>query len=114
MLGRVQRGKNLRTALLALAVGAAAVGACSRAHECRPGTLFVNVDFAPYSGVERVHVEVMVTGEATRTMTFDVRPPAADSGGIQVNFDTYPAGKVAQVIIRLEGASGTLATRNVS
>ena len=71
-------------------------------------------DFAPYSAVERVAVDVMVAGETTRSDTFDVRPPGADSGGVQVNFDTYPAGKHADVAIRLEGASGTLATRNVN
>ena len=82
MRGRVHRGRNLRAALLALAAGAAAVGACTRAHDCRPGTLFLNVQFAPYSGVQRVFVEVMVAGETTRSMTFDVQPPAADSGGV--------------------------------
>jgi len=111
MRGRVHRGNNLRTALLALAVSAA-VGACTRAHDCRPGTLFLHVDFAPYTSVERVYVEVMVTGEATRAMTFDVRS-GADDGSVQVNFDTYPAGKHADVVVRLEGASGTLAARNV-
>jgi hypothetical protein len=114
MLGRLQQGNRLRAALLALALGAAAVGACTREHDCRPGTLFLQVDFAPYTNVERVYVEVMVAGAATRAMSFDVRPPATGGGGIQVNFDTYPAGKHADVVVRLEGASGTLATRSLA
>ena len=112
MRGRLHHGHILRTALLALAVSAA-VGACTRAHDCRPGTLFLHVDFSPFTGVQRVAVEVTVAGETTRAMTFDVQPPGADSGGVQVNFDTYPAGKHADVVVRLEGASGTLASRTV-
>src|SRR3954471_21956984 len=91
--------------LLALAVGGA-WGGCTRALECRPGTLFVNVEFAPYTGVDQVFVEVKVMGEATRSKTFDVRPPGAASGGVEVDFATYPTGKHANVLVRLDGASG--------
>ncbi len=90
---------------------AGARGACSTTHDCRPGTLFLDVHFAPYTGVEQVYVQVTVTGEALRTKTFDVAPRAAGGGGIEVGFATYPAGKHADLIVRLDGASGPLATR---
>ena len=51
---------NVWLAVLAAAL-AVVVGACTRAHDCRPGTLFVNLQFAPYTGVEHVFVVVMVT-----------------------------------------------------
>src|SRR5262245_12127119 len=77
--------------LLMLAIAASAPwGGCTNAHDCRPGTLFLNVHFAPHTGVEQVFVEVMVPGEVTRSKTFDVRPPANGGGGVEVDFATYP------------------------
>jgi hypothetical protein len=112
MFGRAFHRRDVRLAALAVAAGLV-LGGCTRAHECRPGTLFLNVRFSPHADVERVFVSVMVAGEATRSMTFDVRPPGADSGSIEVDFATYPAGKHADLLVRLEGGNGELATRSL-
>jgi hypothetical protein len=112
MPGRVLHRGGARLALLALAASLA-VGACTRAHDCRPGTLFLDVKFAPHTGVQRVYVVVMVPGEATRSETFDVQASATQGGGIEVSFPMYPAGKRADVLVRLEGAGGPLAERTV-
>jgi len=110
--GRAVHRRNLSRAALAVAA-IVAVGGCSRTHDCRPGTLFLNVQFAPYTGVEQVFVQVMVSGEATRSMTFDVRPAGATSGSVEVSFVTYPEGKRADVVVRLQGAGGDLAMRSI-
>jgi hypothetical protein len=75
--------------------------------------VFLNVQFAPHTGVQQVFVSVMVAGETTRSMTFDVQPPGAAGGSVEIDFATYPAGKHADLVVRLEGASGALATRSV-
>ena len=99
----------MRVAVLALVAGLA-LGACTQTHDCRPGTLFLDVHFAPYTGVSQVYVQVMVEGEATRSKSFPVKPAGAEGGGIEVVFPTYPTGKQADVLVRLEGAAGPLAT----
>ena len=103
----------MRVAVLALAAGLA-LGACTQTHDCRPGTLFLDVHFAPYTGVSQVYVQVMVAGETTRSKTFAVPSATAEGGGIEVDFATYPTGKQADVLVRLDGAAGPLATRPLS
>ena len=61
---------QMRVAVLALAAGLA-LGACTQT-TTSPGTLFLDVHFAPYTGVSQVYVQVMVAGETTRSKTFAV------------------------------------------
>ena len=103
---------RMRAALLALVAGLALDG-CTQMHDCRPGTLFLDVHFAPYTGVSQVFVQVMVAGEATRSKTFTVQPAGAAGGGVEVDFTTYPTGKQADLLVRLDGAGGPLATRTL-
>ena len=107
-------GRNCELAAAGDGRGPPPSAACSRAHDCRPGTLFLNVQFRALhrrrAGVRRGD------GDGRGDALDDLRRAAAGrptSGGVEVNFATYPAGKHANVVVRLEGASGPLATRTV-
>ncbi|HEY7375778.1 MAG TPA: hypothetical protein VIF57_26710, partial [Polyangia bacterium] len=99
---------------LGLALAALGGAACDKQSSCRPGTIFVQVDVAPFITANEVGIDVSVDG-STPVHT-DLRfPTGTRAGGVEVKFPNgYPAGKKVALTLSLSaGAGSILATRSM-
>ena len=102
-------------AIIALSLMAAMAGtACEKQSSCRPGTIFVQVEVAPFITANQVDIDVSVGGGAPVHTQLHF-PAGTRSGGVEVQFPAgYPSGKSVDITLALSAGSGpVLATRTV-
>src|SRR5436190_1554617 len=88
--------------------------ACEKQSSCRPGTIFVQVEVAPFITANQVDIDVSVGGGAPVHTQLHF-PAGTRSGGVEVQFPAgYPSGKSVDITLALSAGSGpVLATRTV-
>ena len=106
--------RRMAAAGVVCALAALAGAACEKQSSCRPGTIFVQVDVAPYITANQVDIDVSVNG-GTPVHTQLHFQAGTRSGGVEVQFPGgYPSGKTVDITIALSAGSGpVLAMRTV-
>jgi hypothetical protein len=110
----VPRRRSAGAAIVLGLLAALAGTACEKQSSCRPGTIFVQVEVAPFITANQVDIDVSVAG-GTPVHTQLHFPAGTRSGGVEVQFPAgYPSGKTVDITLALSAASGpVLATRTV-
>jgi hypothetical protein len=102
----------LRIALFGAVALAAA--ACETQHNCRSGTMFLQVDLGPFKNVSEVDVSVSINGMNPTTTALPIAA-GAKTGGIEIDFPHgYPSGDVVTVGVEAKVANTTIALHSTT
>jgi hypothetical protein len=90
----------------AVALAGLAGGGCDKLLSCRPGTVFVNLDFGQFVTATQLRIDVSIDGGAAQPTTRDITP-GTRGGSVEVEFpNNYPAGRTVTIVVMLT-ANGT-------
>jgi len=110
-----RRWRAVRTLAWLGAVGAAlGAGACETKHNCRSGTLFLQVDLGQFENVSEVDVSVAVAGGNPMKTSLPIAA-GAKTGGIEIDFPHgYPAGSPVTIAVEAKVAGMTVAVHSTT